>query len=118
MQAKGLNENAPHTIGDAAQAYAAATLAGMSCSSSDWDALDSAAFRSCTPEPGVLLVCLSKYQLALDLHTSHISCQLLLEGSTGGGRTDIKARSRPQQLLQTTVQSLNTVHPLKRAWLW
>ena len=52
MQAKGLDENAPHTIGDAAQAYAAATLAGISCCSSDWDALDSAAFRSCTPEPG------------------------------------------------------------------
>ena len=89
MQAKGLNENAPHTIGDAAQAYAAATLAGMSCSSSDWDALDSAAFRSCTPEPGMLLGCLSYYWLALDLHTSHISFQLLLEGSTGGGRTNI-----------------------------
>ena len=88
MQAKGLNANAPHTIGDAAQAYAAATLTGMSCSSSDWDALDSAAFRSCTPEPGVLLRCLSYYQVAPDLHTSHISCQLLLEGSQEAeGRT-------------------------------
>ena len=53
MHAKGLDENAPCTIGDAAQAYAAATLAGMSCCSSDWDALDSVAARSCTPEPGV-----------------------------------------------------------------
>ena len=52
MHAKGLDENTPHTIGDAAKAYAAATLAGISCCSSDWDALDSAAFRSCTPEPG------------------------------------------------------------------
>ena len=53
MHAKGLDENAPCTIGDAAQAYAAATLAGMSCCSSDWDALDSVVARSCTPEPGV-----------------------------------------------------------------
>ena len=54
MQANGLDENSPHTIGDAANAYAAATLAGISRCSNDWDALDSAAFRSCTPEPGML----------------------------------------------------------------
>ncbi len=53
MQAKGLSENTPHTIGDAANAYAAATLAGISCCSNDWDALDTAAVRSCTPEPGM-----------------------------------------------------------------
>ncbi|CAL5226922.1 g9799 [Coccomyxa viridis] len=54
MQAKGLSEDTPHTIGDAANAYAVATLAGISCCSNDWDALDTAAVRSCTPEPGTV----------------------------------------------------------------
>lgn len=67
MQAKGLSEDTPHTIGDAANAYAVATLAGISCCSNDWDALDTAAVRSCTPEPGmhgqiVYFVCSEMYR--------------------------------------------------------
>ena len=69
MHAKGLDENAPCTIGHAAQAYAAATLAGMSCCSSDWDALDSVAARSCTPEPGTPKAPTVRQNFAADLES-------------------------------------------------